>query len=565
MAVSVIYEAQPASAYHGQVTQVWSGTLTVQDISTTLGCHNAFSSKACSSTSVLTDDDFTYGGVNYALVEIIATNTGLQWSINKAIPAAIRSTGTLYVDGSPFRLADSGTTNTFATWTNPGLSWSVGDTVQLSLTAQTLLDCEDLPANYSIVLAGVGDAADGTLCSNSDDYYLDVSLRDQNGAPVNPTKDVCVLVERLSGPENIAKEIGLPRENYIRANTPSVTFRMNVDSDLPVHNLDGGPVTIVARTGGLSDTFELTVVHDTGAESCPAPSTPTTRTTPTTPDPTPSTPGTGGSGNTGTSTPTTPSTGGGAFFFVPSTGDTTSPTILSMNTTGNATRTLGDGAPLLFNITFSENVTGVDPADFVLVSGNDTLPVPVNATSINATIHPNQVIPYNDTTEFVIEIEPDATYEGAAISGGTARFDVDHLGSHLLEVRLTAPDCRTLLIHNQTFLFRPDLTKPRTIEPLAGSPLAGSWTLGIRDHALYQNATVHLYGLSLDVGPAITVNGTGSNYLVAVHAATNGNLTLGLAEDHDIADTSGNRLAGDIPAGTNGTYVLAEPPRRTCP
>ena len=54
-------------------------------------------------------------------------------------------------------------------------------------------------------------------------------------------------------------------------------------------------------------------------------------------------------------------------------------------------------------------------------------------------------------------------------------------------------------------------------------------------------------------------------YLVAVSAATAGNLTLALADDHDIADTSGNRLAGGIPAGVNDTYVLAEPPRRTCP
>ena len=558
LAVSAIYEAPPASAYHGPVTQVWSGTLTVGD--TTGGTHGYVSGVS----GALSNAGFTYDNVSYTITSVIVrADGGLHIAVATSYPASLKSALTLQVGNTQFHLADArfAASDAIAIWDNAGLSWSVNEVIQLRLTEQTPRDCEDLPAGYSIVLAGVGDAADGTLCSNSDQYYLDVSLR-QNGNPVNPDKDVCVLVERLSGPANIATEIGLPKENYIAANTPSVTFVMNVDSDLPAHNLDGGPVTIVARTGGLSDTFELTVVHDTGAESCPAPSTPTTRTTPTTP----STPGTGGSGGGGggTSTPTTPSSGG-AFFFVPVIGDTTSPTIISMSTTGNATRTLGDGGQLLFNVTFSEQVTGVDPADFVLAYGNDTFPVSANATSINATIHPNQVIPYNDTTEFVIEIEPDTTYEGATISGGAVRFDIDHLGSHLLEVRLTAPDCRTLLVHNQTFQFRPDLTKPRTIEPLAGSPLAGSWTLGIRDHALYQNATVHLFGLTLDVGPAITVNGTGSNYLVAVNAATNGNLTLGLADDHDIADASGNRLAGGIPAGTNNTYVLAEPPRRTCP
>ena len=237
-----------------------------------------------------------------------------------------------------------------------------------------------------------------------------------------------------------------------------------------------------------------------------------------------------------------------------------------MDTTGNATRTLGDGGPLLFNITFSERVTGVDPADFVLVYGNDTLPVSANATRIIATTNPEQVVPQDDTGEFIIEMEPGGmTHDGATINNGTVRFDIEHLGSHLLEVRLTAPDCRTILVHNQTFLFRSELAEPRTIEPLAGSPVVGPWTLAVRNLAMYNNATVHTYGLALDVGPAITVNGTGSNYLVAVNAAAGGNLTLGLADGHDIADASGNRLAGGIPAGANSTYVLAEPPRRTCP
>ena len=570
LAVSAIYEAPAASAYHNQALEVWSATLTVGDTSgfgASLGCETGVVGTSCASASVLTDDDFTSGNVVYDVIRVerFTQSGGLVLILNKAIPAGL----TLYVGNVQFSIADaslssnSGIANSRAFWSNTGLSWSVGDTVQLRLTGEpTLWPCEVSSADYRIVLEGTGDVADGTLCSNDDDYYLDVSLRDRNGNPVNPTKDVCVLVERLSGDKIIASEIGLPRENYIRANTPSVTFRMNADTDLQVRTLDGKPVTIVARTGGLSDTFDLTVVHDTGSESCPAPST-NTRSTPGTGGTTPGTGGGGGGG--GTSTPTTPSSGG-AFFFVPSPGDTTSPTIISMNTTGNATRTLGDGAPLLFNITFSETVSGVDPADFVLSYGNDTLPVSANATRIIASTSPEQVVPHDDTGEFVIEMESGATtHDGATINNGTVRFDIEHLGSHLLEVSLTAPDCRTILVHNQTFLFRSELAEPRTIEPLAGSPVAGPWTLAVRNLAMYHNATVHQYGLALDVGPAITVNGTGSNYLVAVNAAAAGNLTLGLADGHDIADASGNRLAGGIPAGANNTYVLAEPPRRTCP
>ena len=553
LAVSVIiYEAPPASAYHGQVTEVWSGTVTVPTTGSTL-CNNVGGAQlACSSTSVLTDDDFTYAGVDYTFRFISVSSGTFSVVLDKATPAAIRSTGTFYVDGSPFKFADAAFQNSYKTaqWPNINLSWTAGDTVQLRLTAPELQPCEMLPAGYQILLGGYLDAADGAICSNSDQYQLGVTLRDSNGRLATHTSDVCVLLERVSGSAIAAEKLGLPGEGYIKAGYSDIIFAKNVDATDLLDIRDGGPVVIGARTGSQLSTFTLTVV-DGNADSCPAPSSTTTRTTPGTPGTTP-----GGS---------TPTTSGGASSFVPFSGDATRPTILSMNIAGNATRTLGDGGPLLFNITFSEQVTGVDPTDFVLVSGNDTIPVSANATSINATIHPNQVIPYDDTTEFVIEMEPDAAYDGAAISGGTARFDIEHLGSHLLEVRLTAPDCRSILVHNQTFQFRPDLAKPRTIEPLAGSPVAGPWTLGIRDHALYQNATVHLFGLTLDVGPAITVNGTGSSYQVAVNAATTGNLTLGLADDHDITDISGNRLAGGIPAGINGTYVLAEPPRRTCP
>lgn len=265
------------------------------------------------------------------------------------------------------------------------------------------------------------------------------------------------------------------------------------------------------------------------------------------------------------STSGTPSSSPPHTFFVPPIRDATPPIIISMNTTGNATRTLGDSGLLLFNITFSESVYRVDPTDFVLISNNDTLRVPANATSLNATIYPDQVIPHGNMTEFVIEMEPEAAYDGATISNGTVRFNIEHLSSYFLEVRLTAPDCRTILLHNQTFLLPSELVKPRTIEQLAGSPLAGPWTLNVQNNARIHNATGHLYGLTLDVGPTIVINGTGSNYLVAVNAATNGTLTLGLDDDHNIVDLAGNRLAGGVPVGANNTYVLTEPPKQTCP
>ena len=558
LAVSVIYEAPTASAYHNQVTEVWSATLTVNDLGNNqFGCDPAGNTEnQCNPSASLTDNDFTHGGASYTITVIRVFNNQLVFQTNNAVPDSARSALTLHVDNAQFPLTDATTSGNNIVLSNTGLSWSIGDTIQVRLTVPTPQPCEMLPAGYQIVLGGYLDAADGAICSNSDQYQLGVSLRDANGRLATHTSDVCVLLEKTSG-SAAAEKLGLPGEGYIKAGDSDVIFVAKMDTSYISEYIrdGGGPVVIGARTGEQLSTFSLTVVDGDG-DSCPAPSSTTTRTTPGTPGTTP-TPGT-------TAGTTTTSSGGASF--APPTGDTTRPTIISMNTTGNATRTLGDGAPLLFNITFSEQVTGVDPADFVLVYGNDTLPTSANATRIIATTSPEQVVPQDDTGEFVIEMESGGiTHDGATINNGTVRFDIEHLGSHLLEVSLTAPDCRTILVHNQTFLFRSELAEPRTIEPLAGSPVAGPWTLAVRNLAMYHNATVHQYGLALDVGPAITVNGTGSNYLVAVNAAAGGNLTLGLADGHDIADASGNRLAGGIPAGTNNTYVLAEPPRRTCP
>ena len=125
---------QPAQA---QTTTVWSATLTVASDSTTglIGCTTRQGSLC---NSQLTDDDFTYGGVDYTLTTIYVSGAGgLNLRFNKAIPPALKSALTLHVGSSQFPLANASLSagDSIATWTSTGLSWSAGDTVSLSLTA----------------------------------------------------------------------------------------------------------------------------------------------------------------------------------------------------------------------------------------------------------------------------------------------------------------------------------------------------------------------------------------------------------------------------------------------
>ena len=132
LAVFVASGAQPAQAQ----TTVWSATLTVGDGGTYKGYYSN------GSVGTLSDNNFTYGGVAYSIEFFRVRNTGglLDFVLDKAIPTGLKSALTLHVGSSQFSLSDAsygtfgGTTNDSVVWLNSGLSWSIGDTVSLSLT-----------------------------------------------------------------------------------------------------------------------------------------------------------------------------------------------------------------------------------------------------------------------------------------------------------------------------------------------------------------------------------------------------------------------------------------------
>ena len=146
-------------------TTVWSATLTVQSSSggAALGCDNSVSGSECSSPSVLTDDDFTHGGVDHTVGAITSVSGGLGITLDNAIPPGLQSNGLLLVGVRQFKLADAALSNgdMAANWSNTGLSWSVGDTVQI-----TLIDLPVDVTGWNPVL-NVGEPGGGGLgCRN---------------------------------------------------------------------------------------------------------------------------------------------------------------------------------------------------------------------------------------------------------------------------------------------------------------------------------------------------------------------------------------------------------------
>ena len=122
------------------VVNLWSATLTAKEvISNRYGCYIS-SAHLCSDTSVLTEDSFTYDGVDYQ-VETLMEFDRFLFGLDKAFPQALVDNATLFVDGTPFVLSDGTVTenkqNVF--WDDTGLTWAAGQVVSVTLTLSSAL------------------------------------------------------------------------------------------------------------------------------------------------------------------------------------------------------------------------------------------------------------------------------------------------------------------------------------------------------------------------------------------------------------------------------------------
>ena len=137
MALATLFApgAQPAQAQQS----FWTATLTPADLgSGQLGCFHVVTT--CATTSVLSDNDYTYGGASYSIDQLILNSGTLYITHNKPIPDSLKNSGVaLVVDGTTLAFTAATRSNATAnnsrlTWTNTGLSWTAGTEVTLSLT-----------------------------------------------------------------------------------------------------------------------------------------------------------------------------------------------------------------------------------------------------------------------------------------------------------------------------------------------------------------------------------------------------------------------------------------------
>ena len=119
--------------------EVWSATLFLAGIGGSLGCSNDSSFNACSSSGILSDDDFDYDGVTYTVTAItLAADGTLDIDVGVTPTEDTIADLVLNVDTSNvFRLSDATVTGSTLSWASTGRldHWTGGLGVNLSLNA----------------------------------------------------------------------------------------------------------------------------------------------------------------------------------------------------------------------------------------------------------------------------------------------------------------------------------------------------------------------------------------------------------------------------------------------
>ena len=241
--------------------------------------------------------------------------------------------------------------------------------------------------------------------------------------------------------------------------------------------------------------------------------------------------------------------------------DTTAPTLSSIERSSPATES-ADSQTLIYEVTFSEDVTGVDATDFAMSSdstgGTGTSSGTGQFTQTNS--------PDIDITEDDSTITDTITVaDSGTVTSLSLAVDISHTYKGDLKVDLVAPDGTTKTVHNRSGGSADDIDQTYTPN-FAGVSIAGTWTLKMNDnYPTADDGTLNSWTLTINHGsssittnPVTSLSGSGSTYYVTVSAVQDGTYNLDLiSSGHGIADESSNPLTNTATTGADETYTVS--------
>ena len=241
--------------------------------------------------------------------------------------------------------------------------------------------------------------------------------------------------------------------------------------------------------------------------------------------------------------------------------DTTAPRLSSIERFNPSSATTSSQT-LVYEVTFSEDVTGVNSADFALSSDS------TGGTSTNSgtdqftqTNSPDIDITEDDSTiTDTITVADSGTVTSLSLA-----VDVSHTYKGDLKIDLIAPDgTTTKTVHNREGGSADDIDQTYTPD-FAGVSITGTWTLRINDnYPTADDGTLNSWTLTINTGssgtsnPVTSISGSGNTYYVTVSASTDGTYNLDLiSSGHGIADESSNPLTNTSATGADETYTVS--------
>ena len=222
-------------------------------------------------------------------------------------------------------------------------------------------------------------------------------------------------------------------------------------------------------------------------------------------------------------TSTTP-TGADETYTVSTTiTDTTAPTVSSIELYSPSSATT-DSQTLVYEVTFSEDVTGVDKSDFALSSGS-TGGTSTGSGQFTQTSSPSLAITQANTISDTITVSDSGTATSVSVA-----VDVTHTYIGDLKIDLVAPDGTTKTVHSRSGGGTDDIDQTYTPD-FEGESIAGTWTLRINDnYAAADDGTLNSWTLTINHGsgtttnPVTSISGSGDKYYTTVSATQDGSL-----------------------------------------
>ena len=241
--------------------------------------------------------------------------------------------------------------------------------------------------------------------------------------------------------------------------------------------------------------------------------------------------------------------------------DSTVPALTSIERNNPAAQNT-DSQTLVYKVTFSEDVTGVDTNDFALSSdstggGSNNNNTAISSEQFAQTRSPDLAIPGVVTVSDTITVPDSGTATSVSVS-----VDIAHTWIGDLLVELIAPDGTAITLHDRGGGSADDIDQ--TYAPdFEGVLIAGNWTLRIDDNFVDDSGVLNSWTLTVNYGNTTTttvtdISGSGDVYYVTVFASTDGTYNLDLVPSgHGIKDAADNLLTGTAPTtGTDHTYTV---------